>query len=210
MNPHVDKYLLDGCMRCKFGATPQCKVNDWRTELELLRNIALESGLTEEIKWGVPVYTLHGKNVINIGALRECATIGFFKGALLKDTHQILSQQGNIQAARIVRFTDPDRVRELHSVLISYISEAIDIEKRGLKVETIPNPEPVPAELLDAFADDPAFEKSFYALTPGRQRGYIIHFSQPKQSQTRISRIEKYKQQIFLGIGIHDHYKSQR
>lgn len=206
LNPQVDKYLIDGCMRCKFGATPQCKVNNWREEIETLRQIVLETGLNEEIKWGVPVYTHNGKNVLSVAALKGFATIGFFKGVLLTDSHKILQQQGSLQSDRIVRFTKTSDIKKMEDVLKSYIKEAVEIEESGKKVEFKKNPEPIPDELLQAFEDDPTFEKAFYALTSGRQRGYIIHFSQPKQPQTRIGRIEKYKEQIFNGVGLHDKY----
>lgn len=206
INPKVDKYLIDGCMRCKFGGTPQCKVNNWREELETLRQIVLETGLTEEIKWGVPVYTHNGKNILSIAALKDYATIGFFKGVLLKDTNKILQQQGNLQSDRIVKFTSVKDIEKVKDVLKEYVLEAIEIEESGKKVEFKKNPEPIPDELLEAFEQDPAFKQAFYALTTGRQRGYIIHFSQPKQSQTRIGRIEKYKEQIFNGIGLNDKY----
>lgn len=206
LNPQVDKYLIDGCMHCKFGGTAQCKVNNWREELEILRQIVLETGLKEEIKWGVPVYTHNGKNVLSVAALKDFATIGFFKGVLLTDSHKILQQQGNLQSDRIVRFTKTSDIKKLEDVLKSYIKEAVAIEESGKKVEFKKNPEPIPDELLQAFEDDPAFKKAFYTLTSGRQRGYIIHFSQPKQPQTRIGRIEKYKEQIFNGVGLHDKY----
>lgn len=206
LNPQVDKYLIDGCMRCKYGATPQCKVNNWREELETLRQIVLETGLKEEIKWGVPVYSHNGKNVLSVAALKDFATIGFFKGVLLTDSNKILQQQGNLQSDRIVRFTKTSDIKKLEEVLKSYIKEAIAVEEQGKKVEFKKNPEPIPDELLQAFEQDPAFKKAFFALTSGRQRGYIIHFSQPKQPQTRIGRIEKHKQQIFDGVGLHDKY----
>jgi uncharacterized protein YdeI (YjbR/CyaY-like superfamily) len=209
LNPQVDKYLVDGCMRCKYGATPRCKVSFWKEELTLLRHIVLESGLTEEIKWGVPVYTQNGKNVMSVSALKESAVLSFFKGQLLSDPHKILQQQGNIQSGRIVRFTDHKTIADLQQVLKEYIAEAIEIEKSGKKVEIIKNPEPVPEELLEIFENDPVFRKAFYALTPGRQRGYIVYFSQPKQSQTRLGRIEKYRQQILNGIGLNDEYRSR-
>ena len=206
MNPQVDKYLIDGCMRCKYGGTPQCKVHNWREELEMLRQIVLETGLTEEIKWGAPVYTHKGKNIVSVVALKESANIGFFKGVLLTDKHKILQQQGNLQSDRIIKFTNVKDIEKVKDVLKEYVLEAIEIEESGKKVEFKKNPEPIPNELLEAFEQDPAFKKAFYALTAGRQRGYIIHFSQPKQSQTRIGRIEKYKEQIFNGIGLNDKY----
>ncbi len=206
LNPQVDKYLIDGCMRCQYGGTPQCKVNNWREELELIRQIVLETGLKEEIKWGAPIYTNNGKNIVSVGALKESANIGFFKGVLLTDTHKILTQQGNLQSDRIIKFINADDIKKLEGVLKSYVLEAIAIEESGKKVEFKKNPEPIPDELLQVFEEDPAFKKAFYGLTPGRQRGYIIHFSQPKQSQTRMGRIEKYKQQIFNGVGLNDKY----
>jgi uncharacterized protein YdeI (YjbR/CyaY-like superfamily) len=204
MNPAVDKYLIDGCMRCKYGATPQCKVLNWVEELVLLRRIVLETGLTEELKWGVPVYTHKGKNVVLINALKGSANIGFFKGVLLADTHKILQQQGNLQSDRLVKFTNTEAIIGLAEVLKAYIFEAIRIEEAGLKVDFKKNPEPIPDELTQVFDADPAFKQAFYAMTPGRQRGYIIYFSQPKQSQTRFGRIEKFKEKIFKGIGLND------
>jgi len=203
-NPQVDQYLIDGCMRCKYGGTPQCKVHNWVEELKILRQIVLETGLAEEIKWGVPVYTHKGKNIVTVNALKESANIGFFKGVLLADKQKILQQQGNLQSDRIIKFTNKDDIEKMEDVLKSYILEAIAIEESGKKVEFKKNPEPIPTELLQAFEQNPAFKKAFYSLTPGRQRGYIIYFSQAKQSQTRISRIEKYKEYILNGIGLND------
>ena len=210
MTTTIDDYLIDGCMRCKYGGTPQCKVNKWRTAIEMLRQLVLETGLLEEMKWGVPVYTQNGKNVVTVNALKGSANIGFFKGVLLTDTHKILQQQGHLQSNRIVKFTDIDAIINQKDILKMYLLEAIAIEKSGAKVTFKKNLEPIPEELLEAFREDSDFEKSFYNLTPGRQRGFIIHFSQPKQSQTRVGRIQKYKQHILNGIGLHDMYKSEK
>ncbi len=201
LNLLVDKYLVDGCMRCKYGGTPQCKVLDWFEELELLRQIVLETGLKEEIKWGVPVYTINGKNVVNVSALKDSANIGFFKGVLLKDEHKILQQQGNLQSDRLIKFTNIEEIKKLEEVLRAYVLEAIEIEKSGKKVEFKKNPEPMPEELLQALEDDPTFKTAFYALTPGRQRSYNIFISQPKQEKTRSSRVEKCKPKVFEGKG---------
>jgi len=133
MNPQVDKYLIDGCMRCKYGGTPQCKVHNWREELEMLRQIVLETGLTEEIKWGAPVYTHKGKNIVSVGALKESANIGFFKGVLLTDKHKILQQQGNLQSDRIIKFTNVKDIEKVKDVLKEYVLEAIEIEESGKK-----------------------------------------------------------------------------
>jgi uncharacterized protein YdeI (YjbR/CyaY-like superfamily) len=162
--------------------------------------------LTEEIKWGVPVYTHKGKNVVTVNALKESANIGFFKGVLLTDKHKILQQQGNLQSDRLVKFRNATDIEKLIDVLKEYIIEAIAIEESGKKVDFKKNPEPIPDELVQIFESDSGFKKAFYALTPGRQRGYIIHFSQPKRSQTRVGRIEKYKEQIFNGVGLNDKY----
>ena len=204
LNPLVDKYLAEGCMRCKYGATPKCKVHPWREALELLRQIVLETGLKEEIKWSFPVYTHEGKNIVMVSALKDSANISFFKGVLLKDPQKILQQQGNLQSGRIIRFTNTADIKKLKTTLKAYIKEAVAVEASGEKVVYKRNPEPVPEELIQAFKADPAFKKAFHALTPGRQRGYIILFSQPKQVQTRISRIEKYREQILQGRGIND------
>jgi len=204
LNPLVDKYLLDGCMRCKYGATPKCKVNSWKKALVLLRKIVLDIGLKEELKWGAPIYTHNGKNIVSVGALKESATIGFFKGVLLTDEHKILQQQGNLQSDRILKFTNIADIEKIKDIIKSYIIEAIAIEESGKKVEFKKNPEALPPDLIQAFEADPAFKKAFYALTPGRQRGYTIHFSQPKQEQTRIGRIKKCKEQIFNGVGLND------
>ncbi len=203
-NPLVDKYLLDGCMRCKYGATPDCKVNRWKEELKLLRKIVLETGLKEEIKWGAPVYTHNGKNIVSVGALKESANIGFFKGVLLADKQKLLQQQGSLQSDRIIKFTNKADIALVKDVLKSYVSEAIAIEESGKKVIFKKNPEPIPDELNQAFDLDSVFKDAFHALTPSKQRGYIIHFSQPKQTQTRIGRIEKCKPQILDGIGLND------
>lgn len=201
LNPLVDKYLVDGCMRCKYGGTPQCKVNSWREELELLRQLVLETGLKEEIKWGAPVYTHKGKNIVAVAALKDSANIGFFKGVLLADKHKILQQQGNLQSDRIVKFTGTEEIERLKDVLKAYVLEAIEIEESGKKVEFKKNPEPMPGELLQALEEDASFKKAFYALTPGRQRSYNIFISQPKQEKTRLSRVEKCKPRIFEGKG---------
>lgn len=194
-------------MRCKYGGTAQCKVRRWVPELETLRQIVLETGLQEEIKWGVPVYTLHGKNIVTLNALKDSANLGFYKGAIMKDEHRLLLQQGTIQAGRIIKFTNAEEILRLGDVLKSYILEAVDIEQSGRKVEMVISLEPIPDELLEAFEKDPAFEQAFYRLTPGRQRGYVLHFSQPKQAQTRVARIERLKGQIFQGVGLHDAYR---
>lgn len=206
MNPKIDNYIAEGCGRCPLVSTPGCKVNTWREELKQLRQILLETELTEELKWSFPCYTYENANIVMITAFKDNCTLSFFKGVLLKDPHNILVQQGkNTQAARVIRFTSVDEIVELESVIKDYIAEAIEVEKSGLKVEYKDTSQfDFPDELLSMFEDDPAFSAAFEALTPGRQRGYLLHFSSAKQSKTRVSRIEKCKPMIFEGKGLHD------
>ena len=205
MNPNVDRYFIEGCGRCPLGGTPQCKVLSWQEEMKLLRTILLDCGLTEEVKWSVPCYTFQKKNIVLMSAFKEYCALGFFKGALLKDPAGILTKPGkNSQAMRQARFTTVQQVLELEPVLRACIREAIDVEKAGLKVAFKKNPEPVPGELQQKLDEDPALKTAFEALTPGRQRGYILHFSAAKQSKTRVSRIEKCIPRILAGKGFHD------
>ncbi|MEQ8470759.1 MAG: YdeI/OmpD-associated family protein [Marinoscillum sp.] len=205
MNTNVDKYFVDGCGRCSFYETPQCKVRHWSRELVELRRIVLDCGLTEESKWGVPCYTYGGKNVAIVSAFKEFSCISFFKGSLLEDTEGILVRQGeNSQAARLLKFTMVKDIIALESSIRAYIFEAIEVEKEGLEVKFEKNPEPVPEEFEQAMQNNRELKEAFEALTPGRQRGYIIHFSQPKQAKTRESRIEKCIPKILEGKGFHD------
>ncbi len=208
----VDEYLIDGCGRCPLGGTPECKVHSWEEELKLLRAIMLDCGLTEEIKWGCPCYTYGKSNVLMVSALKDCATVGFFKGALLKDTEGILSSPGeNSQAVKQVRFTNVQDILKHESTLKAYIFEAIELEKAGVKVDFKAKDElEYPEELLKKFAENPELEEAFKALTPGRQRGYILHFSQPKKPETREARIDKFTPMILQGKGMHDDYKKMK
>jgi uncharacterized protein YdeI (YjbR/CyaY-like superfamily) len=206
MTNTVDEYLAVGCGRCPLGGTPDCKVHSWDDELKQLRTILLDTELTEEVKWKVPCYTYDGNNVLIMSAFKEYCSLSFFKGVLLKDPHGILEKQGeNSQADRLIRFTDVDRIVELESVIKAYIQEAIEVEKAGLKVEYKSVSEfDVPEEFQSQLDDDPALKAAFEALTPGRQRGYLLYFSGAKQSKTRMSRVEKYIPKIFEGKGFHD------
>ncbi len=211
MNPKVDKYLIDGCMRCPLGGTPECKVHTWPEELDLLRQIVLTSGLTEELKWGAPCYTFEDKNVLMVSAFKDFCCISFFKGSLLKDSKGLLDKPGpNSQATRLFKFTNIEGIQAVEEDIKTYIKEAIEIEKAGLKVNFKKNPEPLPEELEQKFEDDPLLKDAFEALTPGRQRGYILFFSQPKKSETRTARIEKCVPKILNGEGMHDQYKGKR
>ena len=206
-NPKVDQYLIDGCMRCKYGGTPQCKVNNWRDELVILRQLVLECGLTEELKWGMPCYTSGRKNILMVSAFKEYCSLSFFKGSLLADKHQVLVKPGeNSQSMRYLKFTSAQQILEQQKWIKSYISEAVEIEYSGMKVQFKKDPEPLPEELSLKFEEYPGLQEAFYALTPGRQRGYIIYFTQPKETQSRINRIEKCRQKILNGEGLNDRY----
>ena len=206
MNPKVDNYLIDGCGRCPLGATPQCKVNNWREELKELRRIVLDCGLTEEVKWGIPCYTFKNNNIVLVSAFKEYCSLSFFKGALLKDAGKILKKPGeNSQAARLFRFTNVDEIIKLESKIKEYIFEAVEVEKAGLKVNFKKSSEfNIPEEFQNKLNEFPVLKTAFYKLTPGRQRGYLLHFSAPKQSKTRESRIEKCMPQILSGKGLND------
>ena len=178
----------------------------WRKELEKLRAIVLGCSLTEELKWGKPCYTFQESNVVIIQGFKEYCALLFGKGALLKDPKGILIQQTeNVQAARQLRFTKVREITKIAPVIKAYVKEAIEVEKAGLEVTYKKTSEfKVPEELQNRFDEDLAFKKAFNALTPGRQRGYLLHFSAAKQSKTRESRIEKWMPQILKGKGLLD------
>jgi uncharacterized protein YdeI (YjbR/CyaY-like superfamily) len=162
MNPEVDLYLEDGCGRCKFYKTPQCKVHNWVSELKTLRKIVLDCGLTEELKWSVPVYTYNNKNIAIVSAFKEYCSLSFFKGSLLQDTNGILHKQGeSSQSARVIKFTDKKEISALEQILKAYIFEAIEVENIGLKVEFKKDLEPIPIELQNKLDKDPTFKKAF-------------------------------------------------
>lgn len=192
MNPKVDAFLD--------------RSEKWQEEFEKLRMIVLDCGLTEELKWGVPCYAFQGSNIVLIHGFKEYCALLFFKGALLPDPNGILIQQTeNVQAARQVRFTSLREITKMESILKAYIFEAIEIEKSGLEVEFKKTKEfNMPEEFQDELDKDPALKTAFEALTPGRQRGYLLYFSSAKQAKTRISRIEKYMPQILNGKGLED------
>lgn len=182
------------------------KAEKWQKELEQLRKIALDCQLTEELKWGTPCYTLGEKNIVLIHDFKEYCAFLFFKGALLKDTDNILIQQSdNVQAGRQIRFTNLKEIIDQKDILKTYIYQAIEVEKAGLKVDLKETAEfEVSAEFQKKLDEMPDLKKAFHALTPGRQRGYLLHFSQPKQSKTRESRVEKNIPNILDGKGLKD------
>jgi len=192
MNPKVDWYFT--------------KTKKWQEEIIKLRTIVLDCGLTEELKWGCPCYTFEGNNIVLIHTFKEYCALLFFKGVLLKDDNGILVQQTkNVQSARQVRFSDIREIIDMKAILKAYIHEAIEVEKAGLKVEFKKTTEfTMPLEFQNKLNKIPALKTSFYALTPGRQRGYLLYFSSARQSGTREARIQKYMQHILKGKGLDD------
>ncbi|HLK27998.1 MAG TPA: DUF1801 domain-containing protein [Puia sp.] len=178
----------------------------WQKEYEQLRKIILDCDLMEEVKWGQPCYTFQKKNIVLIHGFKEYCALLFFKGALMTDPKKILIQQTeNVQSARQIRFTNVKEITKLEKILKTYIYEAVEVEESGLKVELKKTADfKMPEELQKKLNKDKTFKAAFNALTPGRQRGYIFYFSQPKQSKTRESRIEKSIPKILDGKGFND------
>ena len=191
-NPQVDDHLRT--------------VDQWQAELEQLRAIVLTCPLTEQFKWRQPCYVFEKSNVVILSGFKEYCALSFFKGALLKDPHGLLVAPGeNSQSSRIIKFTNVQEIIEMEEILRAYIDEAIEVEKAGLKVEFKPKSEyAVPEELQSKFDEDPVFKTAFEALTPGRQKGYLLYFAGAKQSKARTARIEKYTPRIFDGKGMRD------
>jgi uncharacterized protein YdeI (YjbR/CyaY-like superfamily) len=181
-------------------------VPQWREELLALREIMLETDLTESYKWGQPCYTYNDKNLVLLGGFASSFVVSFFNGSLLQDPEGILEFAGlNSRVAKVLRFTDGSQIAPLETMIKSYVAESIVLEQTGIKIQTSPaNELPVPKELLDAFARFKGLEQAFYALTPGRQRGYLMHVASAKQAATRTSRIEKCVDKILDGKGLQE------
>lgn len=182
------------------------KATAWQEAYTALRTIVLECGLTEELKWGVPCYTFQNNNIVLMHGFKAYCALLFHQGALLKDEEGILIQQTeNVQAARQIRFTAVKEIKEKQQTVKAYIYEAIEVGKAGLKVEMKKTEAfKMPEEFQTVLADRPELKKAFYALTPGRQRGYLLYFSSPKQAKTRASRVEKQVEKILAGQGLDD------
>ncbi|MCK8481662.1 DUF1801 domain-containing protein [Psychroserpens algicola] len=192
MNATIDNYLDN--------------LKQWQKELTILRQMIAGCGLTEEFKWMHPCYTYDKKNIVLIHGFKNYCAILFHKGALLKDTNKILIQQTeHTQSARQIRFTNTSEILQLEPVIKAYIYEAVEIEKAGLSVNKKPISDyDIPDELTNLFSKNPEVKTAFYSLTKGRQKGYLLHFSKPKQAKTRISRIEKNIKRILDGKGLND------
>ena len=185
------------------------KAKRWSEEMNLLHEICVECGLDEDFKWMHPCYTLNGNNVVLIHGFKEYCALLFHKGVLLGDPEKLLIQQTeNVQSARQLRFTSVDQIKDLKATIKAYIFEAMEVEKSGLQVPMKKTSEfNIPEEFQSALDNNQALNEAFYNLTPGRQRGYLLHFSQPKQSKTRESRIEKNIRKIMNGEGLKDGFK---
>ena len=173
----------------------------WQAEIGELQRILSGFDLKEECKWGKPCYTMNGKNVVILEGFKEYCALGFFQGALLQDPKKLLAQLGQVQAARVMKFTRVQEITAKASIIKAYVREAMAAEAAGMKVEKKPAQFPVPEELKEKFRNDPRFKRAFEALTPGRQRGYLYHFSGAKRAETRTARIEKAMPAIFAGRG---------
>jgi uncharacterized protein YdeI (YjbR/CyaY-like superfamily) len=192
MNPSVDEFLE--------------KIDKWQSELSLLRNILLDCRLVETIKWGQPCYMFNKTNVVILANFKESCAVSFLKGALLSDTENLLVKPGeNSQSGRFLRFKSEEEIRALEPIIKSYIFEAIEIEKAGLKIpQRAVDSEPIPSELLQRFEENPDLKNAFESLTPGRQRAYNMFFTAAKQSATRLSRIDSYTDRILNKKGMND------
>lgn len=204
-NTSVESFLADGCGRCDHFKTPQCKVHLWEAELAALREVLKASGLTEEMKWGAPCYTLDGKNVAMLVALKECAAISFFKGAALQDADGLLESPGpNSRFGRYLKVRSMAEVKARRKAAKALLAQAIELERAGVKVAPAPAAEPVPEELERRLKKDAALRKAFEALTPGRRRSHILHVSGAKQSETRERRVERCAEDILAGRGFNE------
>ena len=209
MTKSIDVYLSDGCGRCSKFRTDDCSVRVFAQQIEALRGIALSVFQEESMKWGTPCYTYNGKNVVALFSFKDNCGFSFFKGPLLADQHQMLvAPSETAQTFRLLRFKNLSEILEKQEQIRSYLFEALEVEKAGLKLQLRPATEfPVPEELNAQFQADSSFETAFRALTPGRQKNYLRHFNEAKQSATRAARIEKYKPFIFRGIGFDEAWK---
>ncbi len=208
---HLDQSLLTiqymNEMNTKVDAFLS-KAKRWQEELEKLRMIILDCGLSEELKWAVPCYTFQNKNIVAIGELKKCCVLSFFKGVMLEDAHGLLIKPGeHTQTVRLIRFTQVRDIVKMATILKAYIYEAIEVEKAGLNLDSKARTKPtIPEEFQKELEKAPSLKKAFEALTPGRQRAYILYFSAPKQSRTRESRVTKCIEKILRGEGINDDY----
>jgi len=201
----VDAYLADGCGRCDLYRTPQCKVHTWTAPLIALRALLNETPLVETMKWGAPCYTLGGKNVVMLAALKGYCTLSFFKGAALEDPEGLLESPGpNSQHAMQLRFRSLDEVEARRGAAAAFVAQAIALEQAGVKTPRTTSTTALPEELQRSLDADPTLAAAFAALTPGRQRSYALHVSGAKQAETRARRAERCAPDILAGRGFNE------
>jgi len=201
----VDAWLAEGCGRCEHFQTPACKVHRWTPALVLLREVLRASGLTEELKWGNPCYTLDGRNVVMLLAFKESCGLSFFKGAAMSDPDGALESAGpSSRFARSLRFGSVEEARSKRAVAEAFVAQAVAMERAGVKVDAPPAAEPVPDELAERLAADDALRAAFAALTPGRRRSHILHIGGAKQAETRARRVDRCAPEILAGRGFNE------
>ena len=198
----IEEYFSKGCGRCERFATPECSTRQWIQGLTDLRRICLEAGLVETVKWGQPCYMHGGRNIAILGALRDDFRLGFFNAALLKDPNGILEKSGpNTRHPDMIRFLKNTQVAEMEPGITSYLKEAMRYAEKGIKPPKEQSEIELPGELVEALESDPELADAFHRLTPGRQKSYVINLNSAKKSETRISRIAKYRDKILAGKG---------
>ncbi len=198
----IEIYFEKGCGRCKRFDTPDCSTRQWSRGLNELRHICLESGLEESLKWAHPCYMHAGRNIVILGALRSDFRLSFFDAALMKDPKSVLEKQGpNTRHPDMIRFTDNAQVQKMKQTIVSYLNEAKGYAEAGIKPPKENNTLELPDELVDALEADSILAEAFHALTPGRQKSYVINLNSAKKSETRISRIAKFRDKILAGKG---------
>jgi uncharacterized protein YdeI (YjbR/CyaY-like superfamily) len=206
MITEIEDFFTLGCGRCDRFGTPECSARIWSPGLDALRRICLDMGLSEHVKWGHPCYMHAGRNIVLIGALRGDFRLSFFKAALLKDPDGVMEKQGpNTQNPDSIQFTDVGQVAEREAILRAYIAEAMGYAEAGILPVKVPQEIELPDELVEAMDADPELAEAFHALTPGRQRSYVIVLGQAKASATKVARIEKLRPKILAGKGANEY-----
>jgi len=202
MITNIEDFFAKGCGRCDRFDTPDCSTKKWNSGLIALRRICLDQGLVETVKWGHPCYMHANRNLVLIGSIRGDFRLIFFNAALMKDPKQVMEKQGeNTRHPDMIRFTDNALVLEMKAVIDSYLKEAMSYAEAGIKPEKEKSEIEFPEELEEALESDPELSEAFNKLTPGRQKSYVINLSSAKKSETRVARIEKFRDKIFAGKG---------
>ena len=205
-NTSVDSFLQNGCGRCELYQTPQCKVHRWTTELQMLRELVRQTELVEEMKWGSPCYTLNGRNVLMLAALRDFCAISFLNGAALVDERGLLQSPGpNSRYARYLTFTSISQISQSQLQIAELVEQAIQFARSGARFSPPADERPLPDELVARLESDPQLQQAFDALTPGRQRSHLIYIDQAKSTDARERRVERCVPRILLGKGFNEY-----